>query len=247
MKAGTTANRWVSHYNSAGTELLRVGGLSNADGFYWTATDQRLDSNGFYRNGSTGIQSTTSLFGLPTNNYFQFQARGASDASAQAGLVRIQNAGSQNSVILLRLEGRSTSNANLLECASTVGGSTAAYINAVGTIGVPKVVGTSGTPTAAAGAGLGTTPTGPTIVGNDIGFEATFTTGSAVPTGTLFTVTFAAAYVTTAPVAVFVSSGTNALPAGINVSTTLTTVVLTSTIALTAATQYKVMVQLVGR
>lgn len=102
----------------------------------------------------------------------------------------------------------------------------------------------SSTPTVAAGAAAGTAPT-TSITGSDHGFAVTLTTGNpSATTGTLFTVTFGAAFTTNAPQASFSAGNANAAALTTTSSpyiSALATTTLTFTsgsVALPAATQY---------
>ena len=87
-------------------------------------------------------------------------------------------------------------------------------------------------PTAAAGAAAGTSPTGPTNVGNGNTFTVSLTTGTATTTGTLFTETWpATASFTRIPNVTVVSTGANVPPAFTVAVTGSTTHVLTVTMA----------------
>jgi hypothetical protein len=74
-------------------------------------------------------------------------------------------------------------------------------MNAAGEVSATHFLGSGSTPTAATGSAMGSggSLTAPTVVGTDVSFQVTLTTGLSTTAGTLFTITFANSFTTTPP------------------------------------------------
>lgn len=119
---------------------------------------------------------------------------------------------------------------------------------AANTVAATKFIGSGSTPGSAAGAGAGTSPSGLTVVGNDVAMIVSITTGTSTPVGNVVNITFVTPY-TNAPVPMISAGNRHASTHQIYITTTTTgaSIVTPSGFPLTDSTDFIWNVTMTGK